>query len=324
MSSPQVVSSSSLSSSSGTSPALGDAALVVVPGIIWGASFLFIAEGLTAMGPNGVTFLRLLVGFAVLSCFPAVRAPLARGDWRGVIALAVLWMAFPLSMFPLAEQHVSSATTGMLNGAMPLFAVICASVIARRQPSREVYAGLVVGIGGAVLIAWPSMSGSDSRLGIGLILAALLSYGVAINIARPLQVRNGALPVVWRALGVAVVLTAPLGLPALLDAHWTPRALASMAALGAGGTAVAQVLTARAAGRLGAARASATTFIIPPVALLLGVAVRSEPVAWIAVAGCACCLAGAWLIQQKALFERMARRRHDDMPCQQRPATPTA
>ena len=78
----------------------------------------------------------------MLSLFPAVRAPLAQGDWRGVIALAVLWMAFPLSMFPLAEQHVSSATTGMLNGAMPLFAVMCASVIARRQPTREVYAGL--------------------------------------------------------------------------------------------------------------------------------------------------------------------------------------
>jgi drug/metabolite transporter (DMT)-like permease len=67
---------------------------------------------------------------------------------------------------------------------------------------------------------------------------------------------------------------------------------------------VAQVLTARAAGRLGAARASATTFIIPPVALALGVVVRSEPVAWISIVGCACCLAGAWLIQQKALFAR--------------------
>jgi drug/metabolite transporter (DMT)-like permease len=271
--------------------------LLAAPGLIWGASFLFIAFGLEALAPNGVTFVRLLIGFLTLSVFKAARGPIRKGDGWGIFGVAVLWMAFPLSLFPYAEQHITSAMTGMLNGANPLFVVIVAAMISRTLPARKVIVGLVVGMAGAVMIAWPGLGeGGSSLLGIGLVLAALVSYGVALNLARPLQQRNGGLPVIWRALGMALVLVAPLGAPALLDAHWNPRAALSLLALGAFGTATAQILMARAAGRFGASTASASTFLIPVVALALGVTVRGEHVAPISALGCAVCLAGAWLI----------------------------
>src|ERR687889_529354 len=113
--------------------AVVDWVLLVVPGVIWGASFLFIAEGLEAVAPNGVTFTRIAIGFLTLSLFPSARQPVARSDWAGTAALGVLWLAFPLSMFPFAEQPVSSALTGMLNGATALFAAAVASIIARRM-----------------------------------------------------------------------------------------------------------------------------------------------------------------------------------------------
>ena len=102
----------------------------------------------------------------------------------------------------------------------------------------------------------------------------------------------------WRALGCAVLLTAPLGVPAVLHARWSPRPALSLLALGALGTGVALVVMAQAVGRMGAARASAATFIIPPVAVVLGVVVRSESVPGLAIAGCALCLLGAWIIQR--------------------------
>jgi drug/metabolite transporter (DMT)-like permease len=281
--------------------------LIVLPGTIWGASFLFIAEGLDAMEPNGVTFFRILVGFATLSLVPAARRPILKSDRVGTVALGVLWFAFPLSMFPFAEQHVSSALTGMLNGANPIFAAAVASAIAQRLPSRATIVGLVVGFAGAVLIALPGepSSGGDARqaFGLALILAALVSYGFAINLARPLQQRNGALPVVWRAQAVALFLTAPLGIPAVLHAHWSARPLAALLALGVGGTCLANVLAATAAGRLGATRASSTTFLMPVVALLLGVGVRHERVAAVSIGGAAICLLGAWLIRRAGLMD---------------------
>ncbi|HEY3742749.1 MAG TPA: DMT family transporter [Bryobacteraceae bacterium] len=279
-----------------------DWALLALPGLIWGASFLFIAQGLEAVAPDGVTFLRFVIGFAALSLVPGARRPVLASDRVGIGWLGVLWMAFPMSMFPHAEQSVSSALTGMLNGAIPLIAASVAALLAKKVPARKVVYGLAVGFAGAVLMAVPGLDrGGSSARGVLMISVALISYGVAINLARPLQQRNGALPVVWRAMGVALVLTAPLGAPALWTARWSMKSAAAILALGLLGTAAANVIMAVAAGRLGATRASATTFLIPVVALLLGVTVRGERVAVAAMAGVAFCLAGAWLVRKGSL-----------------------
>jgi drug/metabolite transporter (DMT)-like permease len=288
---------------------LVDWGLLVVPGVIWGASFLFIAEGLAAVEPNGVTFTRIAIGFLTLSLFPSARAPVARTDWAGTAALGVLWFAFPLSMFPFAEQHVSSALTGMLNGATPLFVAAVASLIARQLPGRGTLAGLAIGFTGAVVMALPALGGSNSAFGVGLIVAALVSYGIALNVARPLQQRNGAIPVIWRALGVALILTAPLGLPALLDGHWTLRPALAMLGLGAGGTAIATILTATAAGRMGATKASVSAFLIPVVALVLGVVIRHETVTSVSLAGAAICLLGAFVLRDPTVLRVLLSRR---------------
>lgn len=276
--------------------------LIVLPGVIWGASFLFIAEGLTAVAPDGVTFIRILVGFLTLSLVPGARTPLQPGDWRGVIGLGVLWFAFPMSMFPHAEQWISSALTGMLNGTVPLFATAVAAVLHRRWPPALVAGGIAAGLLGGVLMALPGFgAGGNSALGVVLVIAACISYGFAVNLARPLQQRNGALPVVWRALLVALILTAPLGLPRALNGHWSPRAVLSLLALGALGTCVANVLATIAAGRLGATSASVSAYFIPIVALILGVLVRHEQVAVLSLVGGAISLAAAWVVRWASL-----------------------
>ncbi len=273
--------------------------LIAIPGVVWGASFLLISEGLKAMGPCGITFIRLFVGVATLALFPAARKPVERSAWPSIALLGVLWFAFPLSMFPFAEQRVSSAVTGMLNAGVPLFAATVASLIARQVPERRVIVGLTIGLTGAGLVAWPTIhEGHSSVVGVWLILAAIVSYGFALNLARPLQQQYGALPVILRAQAVAVILTAPLGVPDLLAARWTPAPFFSLLILGVFGTGIAFVLLATAAGRVGAARASSAAFLIPPVALLLGVLVRSEYVAMLSIIGSAVCVAGAWLMRR--------------------------
>lgn len=277
----------------------GDWLLIVVPGLIWGASFLFIAQGLRSVGPFGVAFVRILAGFATLMLFRDARRPIAREAWPRIAVLAVLWLAFPLTLFPFAEQRISSAVAGMLNGAVPIFAAAVAALIARRAPSRTMMIALAVGLSGVLLVAMPNLgAGGASIEGVVLVIIAVAAYGVSINIARPLQMTYGALPVLARALGLAALLTAPLGLRDVARAHWLLVPVLSLLALGALGTGIAYVLGTTAAGKLGATRASSAIFITSPVAMLLGVVVLHERIALISLVGVMLCIAGAVLVRR--------------------------
>ncbi len=271
--------------------------LLAVPGVIWGSSFYFIAIGLDSFSPGLITPLRVLIGFFTLGMFPKARAPIPRRAWGGIVTLGVVWLAVPLSAFPFAEQHVSSSVIGMLNGASPLFTALVATAIVRKAPPRRQMFGLAIGMLGVFCIALPSINkGSSSAFGVVLVLSALTLYGVALNVAGPLQREYGALPVLWRAQFVAVVLLSPMGVYSLRNSDFAWRPFAAVIVLGVFGTAIAQLAMATLAGRIGATRASAGLYLMPAVALLLGVTLRHESVAVLAIVGSVIAVLGAYLL----------------------------
>ena len=98
-----------------------------------------------------------------------------------------------------------------------------------------------------------------------------------------------------RALWISTVLVIPyalVGLPASSFA-WGP--FWACVILGAGGSGFALVFASILAARVGAVRASMTTYVIPIVATLLGVIFRDERIGVLAIAGTVVVLAGAWM-----------------------------
>jgi drug/metabolite transporter (DMT)-like permease len=272
-----------------------DWVLLTIPGIIWGSSFFLIAEGLEVFPPQLITPMRIFFGFLALICFPASRAPVPREAFPRIALLGTMWMAIPLTMFPFAEQHVSSSVTGMLNGATPFFVAGVASIIAHKLPTRKQLLGLAIGFSGVVFIAVPTArEGSNSASGVAMIFVALACYGVALNISVGLQRQYGALPIIVRAQAFALILTAPFGIASLPDASFSWSAFSAMIVLGIGGTGIAYFMAVTLAGKVGSTRTSVTTYIMPVVALFLGVALRNEPVALLALVGCALALGGAY------------------------------
>lgn len=274
-----------------------DWGLVAFATLIWGASFLLIAEGLEAMEPGLVTLGRLGFGFLTLILVPrARRSRVTSGDWPRVALLGIVWFAVPQTLFPIAEQWVSSAVAGMLNGALPLFAAAVSAVLLRRAPGRSQLQGIAVGFTGVVCISLPSLrGGSASAAGTGLVLLAIIAYAFAGNLMVPLQQRYGAIAVITRAQLVAVVLTLPYAIVGIPDSSFEWRPFGAVLLLGAVGTGVAFVAAGTLMGRVGATRGSVIAYLIPVVALVLGALVRDDPVDAIAVVGLALVLVGAWL-----------------------------
>ncbi|MGH8913224.1 MAG: DMT family transporter, partial [Acidimicrobiia bacterium] len=192
----------------------GDWARFVGVSAIWGASFLFMAIGLDAFHPGLVTWLRVAFGAAFMASLPRARSTkIAGADLPRVALLGVTWVAIPLTLFPIAQQWVDSAVAGMLNGAMPMFTAIVASVLLRQLPGRLQILGLVVGFAGIMAIAIPSAeSGKTAAIGVILVLLATVAYGFSTNIVAPLQQRYGSIPVMARVLWVGAALVTPYGL----------------------------------------------------------------------------------------------------------------
>jgi drug/metabolite transporter (DMT)-like permease len=272
-------------------------ALVMTTAAVWGASFLLMAEGLEAFEPGLVTLGRLVLGCAVLVVLPRTRATrVARGDWPRVALLGLVWFAVPLTLFPIAEQSVSSAVTGMLNGALPLFAAAVSAALLRRPPGRRQLQGLAVGFAGVLCVSVPSLSeGSSSAWATVLVLAALVSYALAGSVVVPLQQRYGALAVIARAELVAIVLTTPFAAAGVSGSRWSWSSAAAVGVLGVFGTGLAFVAAGTVYGRVGPTRGAVIAYLIPVVALLLGVLLRDEHVEAVAIAGLGVVLVGAWL-----------------------------
>ena len=270
--------------------------LLVTAAGIWGSSFLFMDIALDAEHPGLVAWLRPLLGLAFMAGVPSARRPVDRSDNPRLFLLGLLWMAVPLSMFPLAQTWIDSSIAGMMNSGMPVTTLIAGATLFGVATHRVQVVGVAVGIVGLLMIGIPTASvGDTSAVGVLLVILAVSCYGVAANIAGPLQRRYGSPAVLLRVLVVASLATAPWGLVGLAGSGFAWSAVAANLAVGVGGTGIAYVAAASLIGRVGPVRMSAVTYVVPVVAAVLGVTVLGETLGALQVSGALVLVGGAWL-----------------------------
>ena len=107
-------------------------------------------------------------------------------------------------------------------------------------------------------------------------------------------------------LTAATILLAPFAITttAMEGADITWRRIGAILLLGVVGTGVAYVLNFRIIAELGATRASLVTYIIPIVAVAVGIVVLDEPFGWRIVAGGGLIIAGVFLVNSSGGVRR--------------------
>ena len=273
-------------------------ALLLGTATIWGSSYLWIELGLRSLHPGVVSATRVLLGLVAISLVPGSRRPIDPSDRGRLWVLGVGWFGLPMITFPIAQDlGVASSVVGMLNGAMPLLTTFFASLLLRRVPRPRQILGVLIGFAGLLAISAPELAGADATaLGVAIILGTMAVGSLLVSVLVPMQQRYGALPVLRRTLSIALVVTLPFAAFGLPRSTFEPLSVAAMLPLGLMSTGLAFVLWTTLVGRTGASRGSVVSYLVPVVAIVLGVVVLAETVAPVALLGTALVLVGAWAV----------------------------
>lgn len=272
--------------------------MLAATALMWGSAYMWIEYALEGFQPGAIALVRIALGVLVLGVFAAARrGAIPSEDRPRIVVLGIVWLALPLLLFPLAQERVSSAFAGMLAGASPLFAALLTAVLLRSAPRRLQAVGLMIGFLGmsAVVVAGAGDGVEADLPGTLLALGAVLCYSLATVLAVPLQQRYGALPVILRALVVALVASLPLGVPALAASDPDAGAMLAMLPLGILSTGLGYVAFTELVGRAGGPRGATAIYFVPVVAIVLGATFQDETIGPLALAGTAVLLGGVYL-----------------------------
>jgi drug/metabolite transporter (DMT)-like permease len=279
-------------------------------GFVWGTSFLWIKIAVTEISPMMLVSFRTLFAMLGLGLFLLVVRS-ARGTWRQVrrqiwvyIFLGVINIVIPWLLISWAGQYIESGLSSILNSTMPLFTIMISPFFVSDDRFTLAKAvGLLAGFTGVVILLYPNLGTvwSNHLAGQAAVLLAALCYGGSTVFARkmakglPSQMQAFlqffiATVVIW---GFTLASDRPLVFPRL------PITWLALVWLGLLGSGLAYIIYFDLLPRIGPTRMAMVTYILPLVAVLLGILFLGERFHWGAIIGALLILSGITIVNLK-------------------------
>jgi drug/metabolite transporter (DMT)-like permease len=277
------------------------AAFVTV--VLWASAFVGIRSVKGEFSAGALTLGRLLVGSLILTVVALARhATLPRrADLPLLVTCGLLWFGLYNLALNEAEHHVDAGTAAMLVNINPILVALMAGLFLREGFPRRLLLGCAIAFSGAVVIGLATSHVSGSA-GVGAVLCVVAAFASAAGLVlqKPLLRRMSALEATWLACAVGTVACLPFA-PQLVrqagDAHASK--LAWIVYLGIFPTAIAFTTWSFALARTEAGRLGSTTYLVVPIAIVLGWLILSERPPIVALGGGALCILGAALARRR-------------------------
>jgi drug/metabolite transporter (DMT)-like permease len=277
--------------------------------VLWASAFVAIRHLGSTYTAGSLSLGRLLVGSVALGAVAVSRGlPRPSGrDWLGLVAIGVLWFGVYNVALNQGEHHVDAGTSAMLIQISPVLIAVLATLFLGERFTTWLAVGLVLAFAGVVLIGVSQPGGHNDIAGVLLCLLAALVYSVALVVQKPLVSRLSALHVTWLACTVGAVACLPFagelvsatGDASASDIWWVVY-------LGLFPTAIAFTTYAFALQHMTASSLGITTYLVPPLTIVMGWVFLGETPPGMAYAGGALALVGVAVARRKPRVPKVA------------------
>lgn len=259
--------------------------------VIWGSTYLAIRYAIETLPTFLMAGVRFLVAGVLLFAWGRLRgAPKPTGaNWRAAAVVGGLLLLGGNGAVVWAETRVPSGITALLVATVPVWMVLVEWLLpGGTRPSGGVFAGLALGLAGLAVLIGPSAfsagaAGGVDPVGALALTAGSISWALGSVYARraPMPasapVSTGAQMLCGGAMLVAVAVLA--GQAASFDAgRVSARSLWGWAYLVTFGSIVGYTAYVWLLANVSSAKVSTYAYVNPVVAVLLGWAMRGEPV----------------------------------------------
>jgi drug/metabolite transporter (DMT)-like permease len=284
---------------------------VAVTLFFWASAFVAIRHLGPDVSPGALALGRLAVGAVVLGALVAVRRPAwpSRADWPRLIAIGLLWYAVYNVALNAAETRIDAGTASILIQFAPILMTVLAVLFLGERPSVYAGPGLAIAFAGVVVIAFATSGAGNDRdwVGVALALLAALAYSISMIVQKPVMRRLPAIQVTWVACTVGAVACLPYAGDLVAATRSAPAgSLWWIVYLGVFPTAIAFTTWAYALSHMNASSLGVTTYLVPPITVLLGWLFLGEVPPALAFLGGALCLAGVALTRKRGRARRTA------------------